>query len=181
MGSGSCGFASPGPPAACTVGLAGAPIISFLYFLLLQHTYHTPRIPLFSFPLGISGCPVPVLHRITKLLFFRVYRYQSSFVCVSQPRSRRLQALARRSSRRAAPRSVCDLFDVSFRLVRRLSRVPFVPWKAFRVESICVPVGFHCPYISFLSMLCKLESASGRTEEGSGLCDGLLYLKDGRL
>lgn len=52
-----------------------------------------------------------------------------------QPRSTRLRALARRSSRRAAPRNVFDLFDVTPQLIRRLARDPFVPWKALKSDS----------------------------------------------
>lgn len=56
-----------------------------------------------------------------------------------RPRSRRLQALARRSSRLATPRGPCSLLGVSFRLIRRLSRAPCVPWKAFRTDGLCLP------------------------------------------
>ncbi|KAL8452437.1 hypothetical protein Emag_002342 [Eimeria magna] len=53
----------------------------------------------------------------------------------TRPRSRRLQAIARRSSRRAAPRSLLDFLGVSWRLLRRLARLPFTPWKALRSEA----------------------------------------------
>ncbi|KAL8427966.1 hypothetical protein Efla_004224 [Eimeria flavescens] len=71
------------------------------------------------------------------------------------PRSRRLQALARRSSRRAAPRGPFDFFGVSWGLVRRLARLPFVPWKALRSDGSCLPTASkgnaNCPASASLS------------------------------
>ncbi|KAL8448461.1 hypothetical protein Emed_003795 [Eimeria media] len=73
----------------------------------------------------------------------------------TRPRSRRLQAIARRSSRRAAPRSLLDFLGVSWRLLRRLARLPFTPWKALRSEGSCVPPlcksNTNCPASASLS------------------------------
>lgn len=59
---------------------------------------------------------------------------------IPRPRSRRLQALARRSSRRASPRSTLEVVGVSLSLVRRVARLPFIPWKVFKTTNVCLPV-----------------------------------------
>lgn len=59
---------------------------------------------------------------------------------IPRPRSRRLQALARRSSRRASPRSILEVVGASLSLVRRVARLPFVPWKVFKTANVCLPV-----------------------------------------
>ncbi|KAL8273817.1 hypothetical protein Esti_002291 [Eimeria stiedai] len=86
-----------------------------------------------------SACVAPI-HQLRGTLCGLLTPPAAAAVVLLQPRSRRLQAIARRSSRRTAPRSLLEFLGVSWRLLRRLARLPFTPWKALRSEGSCIPV-----------------------------------------